>query len=325
MLEGERTYLRAEAYRGQGYFRRAQEAYGAALKRLGREDEDFIVGAWLGLARCARSLGEIAQARRAMGGARSAARASDSEVMETLALEDALVERAAGRYATALKALAPLLALSRRRADWSATGFILWATGGARRFSGDLIGSHRDFKDSLRAFRRAKDREGAAYALFGLGGIARVRGFFVEARAAYARAGSLLNWGPDLFGRAYAHCGLANVLRHQGQWSSAERHYRRSYALYSKLEDHVDLAYVDWGLGQVHLHRGELPAAEKRLRAALAAFAAGHEARGEVLSLQSLAQVLHARGRTGQAERLFDSCVRRARRAGLHAHLEIFT
>ena len=81
----------------------------------------------------------------------------------------------------------------------------------------------------------------------------------------------------------------------------------------------------DWGLGQVHLKRGELAASERRLRAALAGFAKGGEARGEALSLQSLAQVLHARGRTAEGEELFDAAVRRARGAGLHAHLEIFT
>ncbi len=322
---GETAFLRAEALRAQGYFRRAQAAYREALRRLGREDRDLALEAELGLARCARSLGETGDARRAMSRARALAPRDSAEAAESLALEDALVERAAGRYLKALTALAPLLAASRRRRDWSAVGFVLWATGGARRFSGDLAGSHRDFKESLAAFRRAGDREGQAYALFGLGGIARVRGFFAEARAAYAAARTILSGGPDLFGRAYAHCGLANVLRQLGRWSEAERHYRRSYALYAGLDDRVDLAYVDWGLGQVHLKRGELPAAERRLRAALAAFSAAREARGVALSRQSLAQVLHARGRTAEAERLFDAAVRGARAAGLHAHLEIYT
>jgi len=324
-LAGEARFLRAEALRAQGFFRRAQADYRAALKALGCPDRDLVVGAFLGLARCARSLGEIVPARQAMRCARAAARKADADLRETLALEDALVERAAGHYARSLRALAPLLKSSRLRRDHSAVGFILWATGGARRFSGDLAGAHRDFKDSLSAFRQAGDREGQTYALFGLGGIARVRGFFAEARSAYAAAGKLLGSGPDIFGRAYAHCGLANVLRQLGLWEEAERHYHRAYALYAKLDDRVDLAYVDWGLGQVHLHRGELRASESRLRAALAAFAKGGEARGEALSLHSLSQVVHARGRTVEAERLFDAAVRRARGAGLHAHLEIFT
>ncbi|MEK7383747.1 MAG: tetratricopeptide repeat protein, partial [Elusimicrobiota bacterium] len=311
-LAGESRFLRAEALRTQGFFRRAQADYRAALTALGREDRDLVVGAVLGLARGARSLGEIVPARRAMRCARAATRTGDAEPLETLALEDALVERAAGHYARSLRELAPLLKSARRRRDWSAVGFLLWATGGAPRFSGDLAGSHQDFKSSLAAFRRAGDREGQTYALFGLGGIARVRGFFAEARSAYAAAGRILGCGPDLFGRAYAHCGLANVLRQLGLWDQAERHYHLSYALYAKLDDRIDLAYVDWGLGQVHLNRGELRIAEARLRAALAAFSAGGEARGEALSLHSLSQVVHARGRTADAENLFDAAVRRS-------------
>lgn len=322
---GEARFLRAESLRAQGFFCRAQSDYRAALKAFGREDQDLIVGAFLGLARCARSLGEIVPARQAMRCARAAASKGDPELRETLALEDALVDRAEGLYARSLRSLAPLLKSSRRRRDWSAVGFLLWATGGARRFSGDLSGSHRDFKESLACFRRAGDREGQTYALFGLGGIARVRGFFSEARRAYAEAGEILGSGPDIFGRAYAHCGLANVLRQLSLWNEAESHYHRAYALYAKLDDRVDLAYVDWGLGQVHLHRGELASSERRLRAALAAFTAGGEARGEALSLHSLSQIVHARGRTTEAEKLFDEAVHRARGAGLHAHLEIFT
>ncbi len=322
---GEAIFLRAEALRARGFFRKAISAYRQALRALGRDKRDLSVEAHLGLARSFRSLGEIAPARASMRRAGALARPADAELAQTLALENALVDRAEGRYAKALLALAPILAACRRRRDWSGVGFLLWAIGGARRFTGDLSGSHRDFRASLASFRRAGDREGMTYALFGLGGIARVRGFFDQARSSYAAAGALLGRGPDLFGRAYAHCGLANVLRQLGRWDEAERNYRSSYALYSELDDRVDLAYVDWGLGQIHLKRGELRDAEKRLRAGLAAFVKGGEARGEALSLHSLAQVLHARGRTAEGERTFDAAVKRARGAGLHAHLEVYT
>lgn len=320
-LAHERDFLRGEALRGQGYFGKAGAAYESALRRTAPSDRDLAFDALLGLARCARSLGDTARARRAL----SAARRVPGADRETLALEDALVLRADSKHRAALKALLPMLAAARRRRDWSAVGFLLWAVAGSRRFSGDLAASHRDFKDSLSAFRRSGDAEGQVYALFGLGGIARVRGLFAEARAAYAAAGKLLGRGPDLFGRAYAHCGLANCLRQLGLLDEAERNYRASYALYAGLDDRVDLAFVDWGLGQIHQRRGELPAAERRYRAALAAFAGGAEDRGLVLARKSLAEVLHARGRTAEAERLFDSAVSLARRSGLTAHLEPYT
>lgn len=320
-LEAERLLTLGEALRGQGYFGRAGAAYRAALKRVDVQDRDLAFDSWLGLARCARSLGATAEARRAL----SHARRIPGSDRELLALEDALVLRAESRHRPALKALLPMLGVARRRRDWSAVGFLLWAIAGSRRFSGDLKGSHRDFRDSLSAFRRGRDSEGEAYALFGLGGIARVRGLFVEARRAYIEAGKRLGGGPDLFGRAYAHCGLANCLRQMGLLAEAERNYRASYKLYAGLDDRVDLAFVDWGLGQIHQRRGELPAAERRYRAALRSFSGGGEDRGLVLSRKSLAEVLHARGRTAEAEKLFDSAVSLARRAGLTAHLESYT
>lgn len=320
-LEAERRLILGEALRGQGYFGRAGIAYREALKRADSQDRDLIFDAWFGIARCARSLGAVAEARKALSQARRVPGAD----RETLALEDALVLRAESRHRPALKALLPMLALARRRRDWSAVGFLLWAIAGSRRFSGDLAGSHRDFKESLSAFKRGNDAEGEAYALFGLGGIARVRGLFPEARRAYLEAGKRLKAGPDLFGRAYAHCGLANCLRQMGLLAEAEKNYHASYKLYAGLDDRVDLAFVDWGLGQIHQRRGELAPAERRYRAALTAFAGGGEDRGLILARKSLAEVLHARGRTAEAEKLFDSAVALARQAGLTAHLESYT
>ena len=69
-LEAERLLLLGEALRGQGYFGRAGAAYRAALKQVDREDRDLAFDAWLGLARCARSLGAVGEARRALAGAR---------------------------------------------------------------------------------------------------------------------------------------------------------------------------------------------------------------------------------------------------------------
>lgn len=320
-LEAERRLILGEALRGQGYFGRAGAAYREALKRADSQDRDLIFDAWFGIARCARSLGLVAEARKALSQARRVPGAD----RETLALEDALVLRAESKHRPALKALLPMLATARRRRDWSAVGFLLWAIAGSRRFSGDLAGSHRDFKESLSAFKRGNDAEGEAYALFGLGGIARVRGLFPEARRAYLEAGKRLKAGPDLFGRAYAHCGLANCLRQMGLLAEAEKNYHASYKLYAGLDDRVDLAFVDWGLGQIHQRRGELAPAESRYRAALTAFAGGGEDRGLILARKSLAEVLHARGRTAEAEKLFDSAVALARRAGLTAHLESYT
>ena len=306
VLRVERDFLMAEALRSQGFF-----AAGEALYRKVLRTGELWAESAAGLTSILRSLGRVKEARALWDRARGKVPEPD------WLLEDALIDRAAGKYPRALGKLAAL-----KPRDRAEEAFILWASGGARRFHGDLEGSRRDFARSLAL---AGDNEGKAYALFGLGGVLRILGRFAEAEKAYAEAGRRLAGSPDLFGRAYAHCGLANVLRQRGRLDEAERHYRKSHLLYSKLGDLVDLAYVDWGLGQVHVKRGELVEGERRLRLALKGFAAGGEHRGWAMSEKALAEVLHARGRTAQAERLFDSAVRRSRAAGLHAHLEIFT
>lgn len=315
----ERDFLLAESLRRQGYFSRCEVLYKRVL--AGR-DEELWRGAAAGLTSVLRSLGRTREARALWKQARRRARRDD---LPALTLEDALIDRAGGAYPTALRKLAPILRGALKGRDWGLAAFVLWATGGARRFSGDLEGARADFARSLSLARRAGDPEGQAYALFGLGGVLRILGRFPEAERAYAEAGRRLAGTPDLFGRAYAHCGLANVLRQRGRLAEAERHYGLSHKLYSSLGDKVDLAYVDWGLGQVHYKRGELPRAERRTRLALAGFSAGGEERGLVISEKALAEILHARGRTPEAEKLFDRAVARARKAGLHAHLETYT
>lgn len=324
LLRPEQKLLRAEALRAQGYFDRADVLYRALLRRPREEDLELWLDACLGLVSVLRSLGKTAQARSFWRRGAQAAR-RDGARRESFALEDALIDRAQGLYPRSLSKLARLLKEARAAGDWSKAGFILWAMGGARRFSGDLEGSRRDFLESLASFRRAGDKEGKAYALFGLGGVLRIQGRLEAARKAYSEAGRGLAATQDLFGKAYAQCGLANVLRQQGRLAQAFRRYESSHRLYSRLGDAVDLAYVDWGLGQIHLKRGELKAAEKRLSAALRAFSRFDEARGVCLCENSLAALWHARGRTKEAEALFDRALARARRAGLHAHLEIFT
>ena len=322
-LRDEADFLRAEALRGQGFFGKAAALY-ERLLREAKSDPALSIDAGLGLASVHRSLGRVPQARERLAAAWALARRR-GEDLERFELEDALVDRAAGKWDACLRKLGRLLARCRRERDWAGAAFLLWATGGARRFSGDLAGSERDFRQSLALARRAGDPAGQAYALFGLGGVTRIRGRLADSERFYREARRRLLATDDVFGKAYAECGLANSLRQQGRWAEAGRHYARAHVLYSSLGDAVDLAYVDWGLAQVAMKTGDLEEAERRLRLALEGFATGDEQRGIALSRQTLAAVWHATGRTKAAEKLFDEAVRGARRAGLHAHLEQFT
>ena len=324
-LAYEGGFLRAEALRAQGYFTRASALYERLLQHPQANDPALWIDAALGVASVYRSLGEVGRARARLSAAWRLARRRGAGSDERFALEDALIDRAAGRWKLSLSKLSRLLAGARAGRDWAAAAFLLWATGGARRFSGDLAGSERDFRQSLRLATRAVDPAGQAYALFGLGGVTRIRGRLKSAERFYTEAARRLAATDDLFGKAYAHCGLANALRQQGRLCVARSHYLKAHALYSSLGDAVDLAYVDWGLGKIALQQGELREAARRLKLALSAFEAAQEHRGAALSKLALASTLHARGATSRAERLFDAGLRQSRRAGLHAHLESFT
>ncbi len=319
LLAPEGEFLRAEALRAQGFFNRAVGAYRTVLELKGA-DRDLKGRSALGMAAVWRSLGNIPAARTLMKCARSFGLSP-----EDAALETALIERAAGNWKKCFPALGALLAKSRREKDHASSAFLLWALGGARRFSGDLEGGRRDFLESLALARRAGDPAGEVYALFGLAGVSRIQGRLEESRARYARAGRLLAKTQDLFGKAYAFCGQANALRQLGRLDEARRGYLSSHALYAKLGDAVDLAYVDWGLGKIALSRGDLAEAGRRLKLAWKGFSGGHEARGLVLTEMTLAALLHAQGRSREAEGFFDRAVARSRKAGLTAHLEIYT
>lgn len=323
VLAAERSFLAGEALREQGFFEAAVARYQQALRRGG--DWDIKLDSCLGQAKAWRCLGMTVRARHAWSRASSFARRPGKPRAEELELENAMIERAEGDYPRALSHLEILLRRYQNRGDHAAAGFAFWAIAGARRFSGDLAGSERDYQRSLSLCRRVKDREGAVYALFGLGGVCRIRGRLHNAQGYYAAALDSVRGSPDLFARAYAHCGLANVLRRMGYLARARGHYLLSRALYGALKDRVDGAYVDWGLGQLALSSGDLRSARRYLNAALAAFTRFNETRGQVLSEYSLAAVLHAAGKTSAAEALFDRAVARARRAKIHAHLEIYT
>jgi tetratricopeptide (TPR) repeat protein len=322
----ERAFERAESLRAQGFFTKARPLYLAVLRRARRDDPAMWLEASLGLAAALRSLGDTAEARRwARQGHALAKRLGLRGPAESLGLELVMIDRAEGLFARSLKGLAPFLKAFLSRRDWEGAGFILWAIAGARRFSGDLKGSQKDFERSLALARKAGDDAGQAYALFGLGGITRVRGDLRASERHYSEAGRRLAKTPDVFGKAYAFCGLANSLRQQGRYTEAEALYRKSHVLYTRIGDFVDLAYVDWGLGKVFLQTGRLKEAEKRLRLALAAFAKGKEWRGVALSEMALSGLLHATGRTSEGEKRFENARKVARKAGMRTHLEAFT
>ncbi|MBI4348006.1 MAG: hypothetical protein HY553_14210 [Elusimicrobia bacterium] len=324
-LRGERDLVEADALRGQGFFGRSEELYRRLLSFAKRDPHVWLEAA-LGSAAGLRSVGDTARATALLDSAERLARRADGAwALPKIRLERVLVARAEGRWSRCLPELQRLLAGALRERDLSRASFLLWAIGGALRFSGDLEGSRRAFERSRALARRAGDASAEGYAVFGLGGVTRIQGDLRSSERWYRLAMKSFARTDDRFAQAYAHCGLANSLRQQAKRAEAERHYRLARGLYSSLGDPVDLAYVDWGLGKLRLDDGRPREAAPLLERALAAFSRGNELRGECLSEVALSQALHALGRTTEAERLFTRAVRRGRAGGLHAHLELYT
>ncbi|MBI5624878.1 MAG: hypothetical protein HY924_13970 [Elusimicrobia bacterium] len=326
-LAGEHAFLAAECLRSMGSLGNCGTWYEAALSLTKRSsDPERWLEACLGLVSALRSLGECPKARRLLAqGLALAEKEGLLDLAERCRLESVLLDRAEGLYPASIRALTAFLKLFRKRKDPAAMAFVLWALGGARRFSGDLEGSLKDYRQSRLLALMAKDPTGAGYAMLGLGGIERIKGDLSKALAWYQESRKVFAKTQDLFAQAYAECGQGNCLRQLGRLKEAGRRYAASHQLYSKINDPVDLAYVDWGLGKIAMAEGRLQDADSRMKLALDGFSRFNEHRGMVLSLMALASVRHAMGRTAEAEKLFDQGLCLARKTGLHAHLEIYT
>jgi tetratricopeptide (TPR) repeat protein len=302
-----------------GLFKRCEPLYRRALRSADRRQDPVLwAEAALGSASGLRAVGKTREAGRLLAEAR---RLRIPAFERRLALEEALVIRAEGRYGESIRRLSRLL----RGAGREEEAYLYWAIGGARRFAGDLAASRRAYLRSLDLARRCGDLSAAGYACLGLGGVCRIEGLLERSASYYARAARVFRGTSDIFAKAYSLCGLANACRQLGRLQEAARLYQRARPLYAGLGDKPDLAYVDWGLGKTHLMRGKLRKAEERLRLSARLFKESGETRGEALSGLALAAALHSLGRTREAERLFAGAYRKALRAGIHAHLEVYT
>ncbi|MFA6316091.1 MAG: hypothetical protein WC943_01635 [Elusimicrobiota bacterium] len=323
----EHSHLKAECLRSMGDLGDCRAWYQRVLSKAKPSADPVLwLESCLGLVSALRSLGECCRARRLLARGTSLARQKrlDSH-LERCRLELVLLDRAEGLYARSIRELKGFLELFRKRGDLAGMAYIHWALGGARRFSGDLEGSLKDYTASRTLAGRARDPIGKGYAMLGLGGIERIKGNLGKALSWYEASRKTFAKTQDLFAQAYAECGQGNCLRQLGRLKEASSRYTTAHRLYSLIHDPVDLAYVDWGLGKIAMAEGRLEDARVRLDLALAGFRSVHEHRGIVLSLLALAAVRHAQGRTSQGERLFDEGLALARRAGLHAHLEVYT
>lgn len=310
-------FCRGEIFRMRGFFNKASSCYMKFLSSRPCGEEKL--SCLLKLAACSRTMGLKSKALFYSKKALKEAPESEEAILEA-----AMALRLAGKRNQAQSLFYSLIRIYSSSKDWAGLSYVWWAMGGLKRNYGELAAAVSCFEKSFSFAVKAKDRSLKVYALFGLAGALRIKGEIERSAATYRKAASYAS-ADDVFARAYSFCGLANALRQKGDLKKSFALYKRSGRLYSAMGDKPDLGFVNWGMGEILKKQGNFKAAVSNFRKAYILFKAGLEKRGEILSLFSMAQSLYALGRIKQADKMYFSALKEARKEKFKTYLEIFT
>jgi len=279
-LSAEILFKRAECERALGsykdalvHYQRAQSLY--ARLKVGSEERRATLGA----SHCLRVLSRYAEASRLWRGRPGRDRSGGD-----VPLEIALVERGAGRFAAARRALKKARAAFARDGDTAGLQHSFWALGGLERFSGRLRHAVPAFCSAAAWARRNGDSSSRAFALCGLAGVQRVLGQDRRSWINYREASRIFDRLKDPFGRAYGLCGQANALRAFGDPRPTLDLYRRSAALYRRLGDASSEGFAHWGRGGSLRRLGRFAEALRAYDKALSLFKQSDDPRGIVMT-----------------------------------------
>lgn len=321
----------AEARRMSGDFEPAISLYNKAINLYKNQQhepdyKETIIDMNLALAKCYRTLGNAQKAQELAAMALHAAQVAKLEDFLVQAKQEfAMAQRARGQLAAAAKTLGGVMAYYKKQSDYAGIAFIYWALGGISRLKGDFKSGVAQFKQSIIFAKKAKDKPAQAYGYCGLAGISRIAGDIAGCVHNYTLAEQIFKNTDDTFGKAYTNCGMANGLRQLGDYKTAMEHYSVAGKLYAGINDRVDLGFVKWGRADILKRQNKLTAALKELLSAKKLFAGSDEIRGQLLTEFSLAQLTYALGQRGEAVKIYNTALKRARSEGLHTYLEIYT
>jgi tetratricopeptide (TPR) repeat protein len=328
---GRVIFILAEARRLLGDFEGAIKLYNRAIQLYKKYAEEAsyaetIIDMNLALAKCYRTLGDASKAQELAAMARAAARRAGLKDFEMQSLQEfAMALRAAGRLEYADEALNEVLAYYQKQEDLGGQSFIWWALGGISRLKGQFKQGVEQFNKAIDFARKGGDKISQAYSYCGLAGISRIGGDIEACVANYLKAERIFRNTDDIFGKAYTNCGMANGLRQLGRYREALKRYDVADKLYSRINDRVDLGFVKWGRAEILRRRNKLYTALAELKKARELFASSDEIRGQLLTEFSLAQAFYAMGRRGEAVKVYDRALERARAEGLGTYLEVYT
>lgn len=279
-LSADILFKRAECERTLGFYKDALTHYRRARSlytrlKVGSE----ACRSTLGASHCLRVLSRYAEASRLWRGRPGFNRAGGD-----VSLEVALVERGAGRFAAARRALKKARAVFARTGDAAGLQHAFWALGGLERFSGRLRRAVPAFRAAEVWARRNGDASARAFALCGLAGIQRVLGQDRPSFNNYREASRIFDRLKDPFGRAYGLCGQANALRAFGDPRPTLALYRRSAALYRRLGDASSEGFAHWGRGGSLRRLGRFSDAIRAYDKAMSLFKKSDDPRGIVMA-----------------------------------------
>jgi tetratricopeptide (TPR) repeat protein/transcriptional regulator with XRE-family HTH domain len=215
------------------------------------------------------------------------------------------VQRLAGDYPGATRALEQALAIYRDLGDRLGQATTLHHLGNVRRSTGDCPASAEMLEQALSIYRDLGDRRGQAMALNDLGETRNHADDYPGATQALKQSLAICRDLGDRLGQAAALNYLGDVRQSTGDYPGATEILEQALAIYRDLGDRRGQAMALNDLGDVRRATGDYPGATKLLEQTLSIYCDLGDRRGQANALSDLGNVRRLTGDyTGAAEML---------------------
>ena len=257
----------------------------------------------------AQACGAISQFQRQDAAARRAA--EKARALGARELEgDALMHESGaaamiGDRARALKRASEAYELFRQIGNPYSVGQALLRRANASWRTGDLPGARSLFLEAQDVFARLGDENDLARAMHGFGNIESDMQHSANALATYRLALPMYERAGNLLGVEAMHTNIGQLLARAGDLEGAEKSLQRALELSRRLGERHAEAIVHESLAGLYLDRGEPQRALQTLRTATQIAREIHDATTVAQTRRKQGELLHALGRSEEAEEAF--------------------
>lgn len=309
-------YYYAEIFRIKGLIKKSIFYYEKTIRVINDKNKKF--DALLKLISLYRTIGNVKKARLYL----TIAQKMNPNSLE-LMIEKAMYLRLVERYREAINTFNKLIKYYSKYKDFQALSYIYWAVGGIYRNNGDLKNSIKSFQKAIKYSNLVKDKSMKLYSMLGLAGVLRISGDIKTSYKLYHLATKMAD-RTDLFARAYSFCGTANALRQMGKINNALRYYKIALKLYQKIKDNPDTALVLWGMAECY-KKIDITKSLQFINRAKKLLKNSHEIRGSILLKKIEAEIKYVLGKKKEAQRIFDSAYKLAKKYKFNTLFETFS